>query len=288
MKNNYIKPAFNHLGNKYRMLEELFNYFPKENVDNFFDVFSGSGVVSNNFVLSQNHYLNDYDTNLFNILKLLFKTPREDILKQVETIVDKYNLPREKREYSREYKQLKNDYNKEPNIYKLLVLILFGFNQQIRFNKNGEFNIPTGKFWWNDYHKEKLSNFIDHANNKQTIITNQDFSLFVKNNINKTNPFFYFDPPYLLSNATYNNVWNNDMENKLIEVLQLLTDKKIKWVLSNVLESKGETNHILKGFVERNNLKINIIEKVSYSNSSYHRKTTIKPDVEVIITNIKK
>ena len=139
IKDSYTKPSFNHLGNKYRMIQELIRNFPKNNIHYFVDVFAGSGVVSINYKTPKIYFLNDKDTHLTSILNFLINNKIETILKKIDAIVEKYNLPiKPNVNFKNQYLNLKNDFNKNKSVDKLLVLTLFGFNQQIRFNENNE------------------------------------------------------------------------------------------------------------------------------------------------------
>lgn len=289
IKESYIKPSFNHLGNKYRMIEELISNFPKNNIDVFLDVFAGSGVVSINYKTPKLYYLNDKDRYLTEILNFLNSNNVEIVLKKIDQIVKKYNLPTEpNKDFRTEYSNLKNDFNKRKSVDKLLVLTLFGFNQQIRFNGNGEWNIPPGKFCWNSYQRNKIIEFCGEITKKSFHISAMDFDIFVrekKNCIDKSKSLFYFDPPYLISNATYNSQWSIKSEEKLITLLQQLTDSGYKWCLSNVLFSKGKKNDILIKFIEKNRLKIKIeyFDDINYSNANYQRKNRKDKDIEVLV-----
>lgn len=289
IKDSYTKPSFNHLGNKYRMIQELIRNFPKNNIHYFVDVFAGSGVVSINYKTPKIYFLNDKDTHLTSILNFLINNKIETILKKIDAIVEKYNLPiKPNVNFKNQYLNLKNDFNKNKSVDKLLVLTLFGFNQQIRFNENNEWNIPSGKFCWNSYQRNKIIQFCNELNKGTFNISTQDFDVFaneIKEKINKNQSLFYFDPPYLISNATYNASWTIEEEKKLISILQNLTDNNYKWCLSNLLSSKGQENKLLMEFIKKNNSKIQIeyLEEISYSNSNYQRKNHTNKDVEVLI-----
>ena len=56
--------------------------------------------------------------------------------------------------------------------------------------------------------------------------------------------FFYADPPYLITCATYNEQagWTENDEKDLLNYLEALDKKGIRFALSNVLESKGKKN----------------------------------------------
>ncbi|WP_374847132.1 hypothetical protein ACEY2E_00505 [Metamycoplasma salivarium] len=38
--------------------------------------------------------------------------------------------------------------------------------------------------------------------------------------------FLYFDPPYLITNATYNSIWTVEHDKQLLELLDFLNNKK--------------------------------------------------------------
>lgn len=288
LKKLFIKPAFNHLGNKSRMIEELIRNFPKKDILHFVEPFAGSGIVSLSYQSSEKYWLNDNDKHLSSVLEYLFNTKSNIIIKDMEEIIKKYKLPiKPIKNYAKEYNLLKKSFNKDKLIPKLLVLIIFGFNQQIRFNSKGEFNIPMGKFYWNDYHKDKIKNFIKKCEIKNFEICSVDFEVFVDSvvlNFNPQEALFYFDPPYLLSSATYNDCWNEEDEKRLINCLESLTKKGYKWCLSNLLISKGKRNNYLNDFISNNsNLKYKYIEKINYNNSNYQRKKTDEKDIEILV-----
>lgn len=56
----------------------------------------------------------------------------------------------------------------------------------------------------------------------------------------------------------------------------------VRFGLSNVLESKGKSNDILKEWAQK--YRVNYLEH-TYSNCSYHKKDKDSKDVEVLITN---
>lgn len=76
-----------------------------------------------------------------------------------------------------------------------------------------------------------------------------------------------------------------DGENRQRELLSKLDEidnAGVRFGLSNVLESKGKENTILKEWANR--YKVNYLEH-TYSNCSYHKKDKESKDVEVLITN---
>lgn len=291
IQENFLKPPFNHLGNKRRIIAELIGNFPKKEIKYFIEPFAGSSIVTSCYRTPKYFYLNDKDKHLSELLNFLSANDSDIIISKIEHIIKEYKLPIEQKiKYQEQYNKLKTDYNKEKctDNYKLLVLILFGFNQQIRFNSKLNFNIPAGKFFWSSYHKQKLKNYIDNSKNKKIKFYSLDFDAFVDKiikTINHNESLFYLDPPYLLSNATYNFIWTEKDEQKLINKLQQLTDNGFKWCLSNLIESKGKINQFLVDFIEKNKQKIKwkFLSDVDYHNSSYQRNSRDKKDIEILV-----
>lgn len=76
------------------------------------------------------------------LLKYLQSSNKETILKEISEIINEFDL------YNYEtgwYYLLRDRYNQYKQPLDLYVLSCFSFNFQIRFNKRGEFNIPSGK-----------------------------------------------------------------------------------------------------------------------------------------------
>ena len=104
--------------------------------------------------------------------------------------------------------KLREDFNKlqvyDYNYYIMLyVLIVYAFNNQIRFNKKGEFNLPAGKRDFNKKMREKLSMFIDRLKSGDYKFESCDFRE-LPNGDWDDKTFVYADPPYLITCATYN------------------------------------------------------------------------------------
>lgn len=65
------------------------------------------------------------------------------------------------------------------------------------------------------------------------------------------NDFEFVDLPYLISYASYNenNGWRELHEKRLLNLLDNLNERNIRFELSNILESKGNENTILKTWI---------------------------------------
>ena len=178
---------------------------------------------------------------------------------------------------------LKDSFNKDKDIAKLFLLVINSFNQQIRFNSSGEFNVPVGKQYYNKNIEEKISRIRERISfmDKKIKITNKNYKEVLKNLDN--NSIYYFDPPYYLGNATYNATWNENEEKNLLLEIKKIHELGFKFMLSNVIESKNHTNKYLYDWIHSNNFKVLEINK-DYKNSNYQRKD-YKPDREILVFN---
>ena len=81
-------------------------------------------------------------------------------------------------------------------------------------------------------------------------ITCKDFREFAFDTLDPQNTFIYLDPPYLITQASYNDFWHEQDDIELYRLLDTLNEKGFKWMLSNVTHNKGETNNILIKWIE--------------------------------------
>ena len=228
----------------------------------------------------------------------------------INQIIDKYNLSRSDlygyEKYScnskdglgpynlEGYLRLRNDLNNKFTLdygyyVALYVLICYSFNNQIRFNSKGKFNLPVGKRDFNSKMREKFNNFIDRIKSSDYTFICDDYKNIVVEKFGK-DTFVYADPPYLITCATYNEqgAWNEEKEKDLLAYLDVLDKKGIRFALSNVLETKGQENKILKSWLNNNKNRYNVIHlDRDYSNCNYQLKNKNGKSDEVLITNYK-
>ncbi len=300
-----IQSPLNYTGGKFKLLPQILPLFPA-NIDIFVDLFCGGANVGVN-VKSNKTILNDTNDNL-TLLFSMFKNLGDDFLPLVDEIIEKYQLSQSSKygydyyncdsntglaPYNKDkFLKLRDDFNNSKDIgyyhYAMLyTLILYSFNNQIRFNSNGHFNLPVGKRDYNEKMKQKLQKFIDRLKGKDYKFSNLDFRDFDISTLN-SNSFVYADPPYLITCATYNEQggWNEADEHDLLDFLNDLHKNNIKFALSNVLRSKGKENSILIDWTQRNSDKYKVINlNYSYNNSNYQTKNKNEITEEVLIIN---
>lgn len=291
-----IQSPLNYTGGKFKLLPQILPLFPK-NIDIFVDLFCGGGNVGIN-VNSEHTIFNDTDDNLTYLFNT-FKNLGNDFLSMIDDIIEKYKLSQSDKygyayyncdsnsglaPYNKDkFLKLREDFNNSKDIgywhYAMLyVLIIYSFNNQIRFNSQGKFNLPAGKRDFNEKMQLKLKNFIERLESKNYEFSNLDFRKFDISQLSE-NSFVYADPPYLITCATYNEQggWNNNDEKDLLKFLDDLHSNNINFALSNVLRSKGKENSILINWTEQNKDKYRVINlNYDYKNSNYQTKNIDK------------
>ena len=300
IKKKMVQSPLNYTGGKFRLLKQIFEKIP-ENIDVFYDIFCGGFNVGANFNAKKIIGI-DKNKELIKLLKFLKKQNYEKLEKEIEGKIEYYNLSNSFKngyeyygcnsydglgKYNKEkFLRLREDYNNQKKEILFLLLIFYSFNNQIRFNKKNEFNLPVGKRDFNSNLRKKLKNFIFNLQLTETEFQNMDFRDINLEKIDSKNTFFYLDPPYLLGQASYNenNLWTENDEKDLLKFLEKCNEKGIKFALSNVIEHKGNENRILKDWCLKNKFCINYLD-FNYYNSNYQIKKKNTITREVLITN---
>lgn len=298
-----IACPFNYTGGKYKLLPQIKPLLPSAGC--FLDLFAGGCNVGINSDATKIIF-NDINDKIIGLLNYFKNTDTKLVLEKIDKIVKSYGLSRTDiygYEYYRcnssrglagynkdKFLRLRKDYNNKlkkgiNDWIMLYVLIVFSFNNQIRFNLRGEFNLPVGKRDFNSSMRNKLTLFCDALKMRNIRFQVKDFRK-VDLSILPSDTFIYCDPPYLIATATYNEsgLWTEKDEKDLLGFLDKASQEGFKFALSNVLSSKNMENNILKSWVLENNYNINRLSK-SYSNSNYQRKNRDSYSDEVLITN---
>ncbi len=299
--NNKIKrsPLF-YVGDKYKLMSQLVDLFPKK-VNNFYEPFVGGGTVFLN-VNANKYFLNDIDKNLINIHEFLTKNSNNtnNFFKKVEKIIYKYNLSRSykediipeilKKEWKKTYfarfnkegyekLRLHVNENKNNNPLILYILLIYGFNRMLRFNGGGKFNLPVGNVDFNKNVVNALNGYFDFVKNKKVILSSQDFRIYFKVEKFFNNDFVYLDPPYIISASEYNKFWNEKSDKDLLDIIDQLDRQNVKFALSNVTHYNGYKNELLIEWMKKYKVYKIVSNYISYHNN---KKKKIK---EVLITN---
>lgn len=303
--NNHIQSPLNYTGGKYKLLPQILPLFPQD-INSFVDVFCGGGNVGIN-INCQQVIFNDIDKNVVELLKLFKNVPINKLICDIMDIINEYGLSlvcEHGYEYyncnssaglgkynKQSFLKLREHFNalrrKDKKYYTCLyVLIIYAFNNQIRFNSKGEYNLPVGKRDFNSDMQTKLKKFVMRLQEKECSFISRDFRYFSSQRLT-TQDFVYADPPYLITCATYNEQggWTDDLERTLHMYLDDLHAHHIRFAMSNVLASKGKVNNILQDWLNNNPQYICHHLNYNYSNSSYHTIDRSTGSDEVLITN---
>lgn len=282
----YIKSPLNYIGGKYKILPKIFEIFPNK-IGTFVDLFAGGFNVGIN-VDADKIICNDHMDCIIDLYKFFKYTAIDDIIEGIKQRIDEFKLSLSNQEG---YNLLRQRYNAGKDVLDFFVLICYSFNHQIRFNNKKEFNTSFGKnrSSYNINIEKKLKDFCLALKNKQIEFFSNDFL-----NVNLSNlcgeDLVYCDPPYIISTAPYNDGkrgfknWTEKEEKELLNLLDSLNRKNIKFALSNVLYHKGLSNDLLINWSEKYN--VYYIDH-SYNNCNHQFKYKNNKSVEVLITNFK-
>ena len=276
-KQNYIKSPLNFTGSKYKLLSQILPLFP-DNIDTFVDLFGGGFNVGVN-VKAKHIVYNDMSIQLAKMLRYIQSNDIETLIGEIVYYIEKYHLTKTNKDG---YLALREDYNSGVrSSMKLYTLLCYAFNNQIRFNKNGEYNMPFGKnrSWFNPVLKQKFIDFHERIVKLDCSFLSIPFDRFDFSELSSSD-FVYCDPPYYNSVATYNEQkgWTEKDEEKLLAVLDNLNENGIRFALSNNLKYDNPLLHEWK-----DKYNVHYLD-MDYSNCSYQKKDKSK-DIEVLITN---
>ncbi len=300
MTNKIRRSPLFYVGDKYKLMKQLVNIFPNE-INNFYEPFVGGGTVFLN-IQAKKYFLNDIDNHLINIHKLLIANSKnpENFFNAAEIIIHKYELSHSykkdivpnslKKEFKKTYyarfnktgydklRLCVNNYQKNDPLI-LYILLIYGFNRMLRFNGGGKFNLPVGNVDFNKNVASALYDYFEFVQNKKISLSSKDFKKYFSNKKYSENDFVYLDPPYLISASEYNKLWNHKAEVDLLESIDDLDKRGVKFALSNVTHYNGNRNDLLIEWMKKyttHNIESNYI---NYHNNG---KKTIQ---EVLITN---
>ena len=151
-----------------------------------------------------------------------------------------------------------------------------------------KYNTPFGKnrSSYNQNTKKNIKKFVDKMNSINLKISKNKFIDFDFSKLEKDD-FVYCDPPYLITTGSYNDGkrgvkdWTIEDEKELLQILDNLNSRGIKFALSNVLVANDKRNEILTEWSKKYNV---FIIKNTFNNSNYRRKSK-NDTIEVLITN---
>lgn len=300
MTNEIVRSPLFYVGDKYKLIKEIRSHFPST-IGRLIEPFVGGGSVFMN-TNTKVCLANDVDKHVIGLHKWLcsYKNCGDELLAQLTNIIDQYGLSFSlirddvsedlKRKfpktyfakYNKEaYSKLRSDYNLtgKKDFCRLYLLLIYGFNRMLRFNGKGDFNLPVGNVDFNQNTKKAIFDYLNIICQRQLVFTSLDFSDFLRNLNYQENDLIYLDPPYLITFSEYNKLWNEETEIRLLQLLDELNDRNIRFAISNVTLYKGRINNIFLNWATKYNIYPIKSNYISFNDN------TIKKFNEVLVTN---
>ena len=251
-----MKSPLNYSGSKDTLLPQILKELPYS-IDTFVDVMGGAFNVGANVTAKKEVVYNELNPYVFSVIEWLINNKHSVLIKEIEDIIKKFNLNKGDKEH---YLILRDYYNNVDNSPKYLyALHMYSFQNMIRFNNSQKFNTPIGVAGYSDDIKERINEF--KVRTPKLTMTNYDYTQIDWESYDK-GTVFYFDPPYFITSASYNDGrrgmkgWSADEEVKLLNTLNYLNTKGHKFMLSNVMSHRGKTNHLLQKWVEEHGFRV--------------------------------
>lgn len=264
-----IRSPLNYTGNKYRILPQIERWFP-EHIGVMVDLFCGGATVGLNTSCGRVIFA-DSNERVIDLLRYLSACEYAALERRLGELTVEFGLSYSARngfsryknnvpdgnpnnglkEYNKAgYYAMRDAYNalsdkQSPHACELLYLLMvYGFNNDLRFSKEGKFNLPAGKTDLNASNLKKVESYIGRTHAIEAEFLCGDFrSKEVRERIFRAD-FVYMDPPYLITDAVYNEGggWTERDERALLELFDELLAAHIPFVASNVLEKKNARN----------------------------------------------
>ncbi|MDD3120616.1 MAG: DNA adenine methylase [Candidatus Gracilibacteria bacterium] len=228
---NLYKNYSNNKTNEKELKNKIFE-FVLSHTDEF------NGMFETTFNYDIENFIKELNRNLLSKIKRMKviesqkgKLPEKDILDNIETAL--------KSAFYMHFRFLYNNkikYNL-PHAYKIAIFLFirnYAYSGMFRYNGKGEFNVPYGGIGYNNKNFSKKLDYLKskelEVHLKNTIIENNDFEDFFKNNEPKKDDFIFLDPPYDSEFSTYDkNIFNKEDQKRLANYL--IKDCKAKWMM---------------------------------------------------------
>lgn len=249
----------NYTGSKSKMVDFIKENLPDTKIETFVDAFGGGFNVGVN--IGESVVYNDVNYFVKGLLQSFRDIDTLKYLKAIDRLIAQYGLTPNNAEA---FNRIRADYNSRPledrDPVMLYTTILYGFQQQIRFNGNHDFNNPAGSRYFNDRLLEKFISFSRAIKEKQV-----DFEVGSYTGLKKyvrDDNFFYFDPPYTNTCGVYNDGrrgflgWTKEKEGELLSFINEISNKGVKFMLSFIIKNGNEVNQEVVSWQRSNNYKV--------------------------------
>ena len=269
--NNRVQPFVKWAGGKRNLLPEIDKYLPKE-FNDYYEPFLGGGAVYFHIYrnLKRKAFLSDINDELIHAYQSIKRNP-EGIIKFLKI---------HRRNHGHDYYYKIRGQTELVDSVKIAARFVYlnktCYNGLYRVNKNGEFNVPIGRYKNPGIVREENLRQVHMALRKATIAL-QNYAKIKP----KYGDFVYFDPPFHSKNgngftsytsADFSEVDQRELRNFALE----LDNKNVKVMLSN-----SNTNFI-RNLYRSWPFRVNVVHAPRLVNGNVKKRNSVE---EVIITN---
>lgn len=259
----------NYIGGKSKLIQGMRPYLPFQ-IGTLIDVFGGGFNFGINVPAGRTVY-NDINGYVVELIRSFRENDTHEYILYLKNIVRKYGLEPQN---GAAYNKLRALYNSLPQHKRdprlLLAIVLYGYNQQIRFNSSHEFNNPVGMRWFNDSVLEKLISYSRVIKEMSLEFNAGDYESICAN-IRDESTLVYCDPPYMFTVGSYNDGkrgfagWDHLTEQRLLKTLDQLNNRGVSFMLSYVIEHNGKRNTTIEEWVSTNGYNLVLLPLVKGS-----------------------
>lgn len=277
MKQYKMQPFVKWAGGKRQILYKLKERMPKE-YNAYHEPFVGGGALFLD-IAPKKAYINDYNKELITTYKTISSKDK------LEKLI--YELELHEDNHSEGYYSLVRGLDRTPSFNNLddyiiaarfIYLNKAGFNGLYRVNKQGYFNVPSGKRKVvNTFSKSNLVEIHNYLTDNNVTILNLDFEEALK--YVEADDFVYLDPPYDTYEDKGFTAYTNKGFNKTDQARLALQFKRLDKIGAKLMLSNHNTELIRELYKDFN---IKIIKANRAINSKVSGRGPVE---EVIITN---
>ena len=228
------KSPLNYSGSKDTLLPVIQKNLP-QNIETFVDVMGGAFNVGANISATKQVIYNEINPYVYGVIRWLMDTEKTALIHSIEKTISDFNLTKGGKDA---YCKLRDAYNDNPSPLYLYVLHMYSFQNLIRFNGAHKFNTPIGVAGYSEDIKHRIEAF--SVKSPECIMMNVDYTTIDWSSFSGET-LFYFDPPYNITNAAYNDGkrgmkgWGVAEEQEMLDIIKHIDELGFKFILSNVL-----------------------------------------------------
>ncbi|MBR1792726.1 MAG: Dam family site-specific DNA-(adenine-N6)-methyltransferase [Bacteroidales bacterium] len=211
--------------------------------------FFGTGVVGFNSPIRGNHIVGDTNPHIINFYRAVQNNEVTTFTMRAYLEQESRLLANSENDGYAHFRKVRDRFNKQYSPYDFIFLSRAGFNGMMRFNRNGQWNVPFCKKpnRFSPAYITKICNQIDNVarvvRGKQWHFSNTSFVETIQQA--QPNDIIYCDPPYWGRYVDYYNGWTEQNEHQLYEAL---LNTKAKFILSTWHHNDYRKNEMINRY----------------------------------------